>query len=159
MNTMTINFKKPSDLSDRELTAETTTLDGVVPLLSERIADLARRNALAGLSPQETDLMGLLATVAHSCRTRLHDISIEQQARAVMDPNEDDWARMDPLDRHVATWLRSMRDSQDKDEACTGDEEDERHLAARRIIADYMGVRPDDVHIICSCACADGDTR
>ncbi|PAU67192.1 hypothetical protein [Bifidobacterium criceti] len=49
----------------------------------------------------------------------------------------------------------SERDQCDPDD---GEREKSRE-AARRIIADYMGVDPDDVHIICSGVFGDGDAR
>lgn len=89
MNTATLEFETLDDLSDTELTAEAFTLDGIIPLLSVRIGDLARRNSFGELSPQETDLLSLLTGITTECRHRLHDISAEQQRRAAADPHSD----------------------------------------------------------------------
>lgn len=89
MNTATLEFEPLTDLSDAELTAEAFTLDGIIPLLSIQIGDLARRNSFGELSPEKTDLLSLLHTITQACRERLHDISVEQQRRAVADPAED----------------------------------------------------------------------
>lgn len=89
MNTAALSFEPLTDLPDEDLTAEAATLDDVIPLLSDRIGDLARRNQHGECSPQETDLLDLLTTVIADCRERLHDIIVEQQRRAVADPDED----------------------------------------------------------------------
>ncbi|MEF2736703.1 hypothetical protein [Bifidobacterium sp. AGR2158] len=89
MNTANLAFKALDDMDDPELTAEAFTLDGIIPMLSVQIGDLARRNTRGVLSPEKTDLLSLLRTITQACRERLHDISVEQQRRAVADPDED----------------------------------------------------------------------
>lgn len=88
MNTATLEFEPLTDLSDTELTAEAFTLDGIIPLLSVQIGDLARRNSFGELSPEKTELLGLLRTITQACRERLHGISVEQRRRAGRDPDE-----------------------------------------------------------------------
>lgn len=89
MNTATLEFEMLDGMSYAALTAEAFTLDGIIPLLSVQIGDLARRNSFGELSPEKTDLLSLLRTITQACRERLHDISVEQQRRAGRDPDED----------------------------------------------------------------------
>ncbi|WP_289098654.1 hypothetical protein [uncultured Bifidobacterium sp.] len=112
MNTAALSFEPLTDLPDEDLTAEAATLDGVIPLLSDRIGDLARRNQHGECSPQETDLLDLLTTVIADCRERLHDISVEQRSRVVADPGET-------TPRECATPAAACDDDIADDEACT----------------------------------------
>lgn len=89
MNTATLEFEMLDGMSYAELTAEAFTLDGIIPLLSVQIGDLARRNSFGELSPEKTELLGLLRTITQDCRTRLHAISVEQRRRAAADPHSD----------------------------------------------------------------------
>lgn len=111
MNTATLEFETLADLSDRELNAEAATLDGVIPLLSAWIGDMARRNSLGECSPQESDLLDMLTDIITECRERLHDISVEQQARAIE-------AAVEPTPQERVTPAAACADDIADDEAC-----------------------------------------
>lgn len=127
MITVTINFKTPTGLSSDELAAQVDTIALTLPPLRERTGDLDRRHAYGDLTSQEECLLSLDHIVLDAIRKHLDAIRKEQERRATF---------------HHA----------DADDG----EREERRRKAKEIIADYLGVPVEDVHIICSGVFGDG---
>lgn len=134
MITVTINFETPASLSADELAAQVDTIALTLPPLSKRTGDLDRRHTYGDLTPQEECLLSLDHIVLDAIRKHLDAIRKEQERRATYFTERD---RSDPDDG----------------------ERKERRRKAKEIIADYMGVPVDDVHIICSGDFGDGGER